>query len=293
MNQTPHSADVEILVATMYREDSGFLEKMFAENNLSTLSVLVINQTEKGKELTSHHPNIRVINRYENGLSKSRNLALREAKGKYCLLADDDVVFLPDLAKKIKNGFETFPEADVISFMTLTTDKKNYWKYPERAGRMPRKKIRKILSVEIAFSLEKLMRYKVWFNEFFGLGAEFPNSANYLFLRELHKKNAKIYFQPEFIVVHPPTSSSDRVDHDEILYAQVACFSYFYPRWGGLFLAKYIFYLWRRSFISLSEIPHKASVGLKSLKKFKALKSKIYAFEPEAHKNSHHQRHAG
>lgn len=280
MNQTPHSADLEILIATTLREDGVFLEKMFAENDLSTLSVLVINQTEVGKALKINHPNIRVINSFDKGLSKSRNLALREARGKYCLLADDDVVFLPDLATKIKAGFEAFPQADVLSFMTLTTDKKKYWKYPAKPGPMPKKKIRKILSVEIAFSLEKLKKYNIWFNEYFGLGAEFPNGENYLFLRELHKKNAKIYFQPQFIVMHPPTSSSDCVENDDLLYANVARFSYFYPRWGWLYLAKYLFFLWRKSFISFNEIPHKARVGMKSLKKFKVLKTKLYRLDP-------------
>lgn len=277
MNISPDSKNrLEVLISTMNRDSLDFLDAMFVSNDLSEFLILIINQTHEGCILKSDQPNIRIINSFEKGLSKSRNLALSKAQGKYCLLADDDVFFLPDLANKIKTGFEIFPQADVLCFMTLTTNQKKYWKYPAKPGPMPGKKIRKILSIEIAFSLEKIKSYNVWFNEYFGLGAEFPNGENYLFLSELYKKSAKIYFQPQYIVMHPPTSSSDCVERDDLLYANVARFSYFYPGWGGLFLAKYLFSLWRKSFISLSEIPHKARVGLKSLKKFNELKSKIY-----------------
>lgn len=280
MADTPNPVEIEILVATTLREDGAFLGNMFVHNDISTFSVLIINQTIQGKELNLSQPNICVINSYEKGLSKSRNLALREAKGKYCLIADDDVVFLPDLAIKIKEGFEAFPQADVLSFMTLTTNKKKYWKYPAKPGPMPRRKIRKILSIEMAFQLEKLKKYNIRFNEYFGLGAEFPNGANHLFLHELQKKEAGIYFYPEYIVSHPPTSSSDQIWTDELLYANVARVAYFYHEWAWLFLVKYLFSIWRKSYISRKEIPHKIRVGIKSFKKFKELKPKIYSFAP-------------
>ena len=95
-----NSPKLEILMSTMNKTSLSFLEPIFPNHNLEDLNILVVNQTQVGKELNSDLENIRVFNSYEKGLSKSRNLAIQNALGEICLIADDDTEYLPDFASE-------------------------------------------------------------------------------------------------------------------------------------------------------------------------------------------------
>ena len=68
-------------------------------------------------KLESFNPdNINLINVNEIGLSKSRNLAIENAKADICLLADDDIVYENNFESIILNAFNLNPCADIITF---------------------------------------------------------------------------------------------------------------------------------------------------------------------------------
>ena len=94
--------DVEIVIATMNRNSLDFLIPMFPFCHFSEFSILIINQTEENNLLTSEFPSVRVINSFERGLSKSRNLGLENAKGNIILISDDDEIFKKDFDSIIK-----------------------------------------------------------------------------------------------------------------------------------------------------------------------------------------------
>ena len=85
---------LEVLIATQNRTSLDFLLKMFPDHNFKDFKILIVNQTIKGQDLTSNSDAIRVINSYEKGLSKSRNLALQNASCNIALISDDDVIYL-------------------------------------------------------------------------------------------------------------------------------------------------------------------------------------------------------
>ena len=107
---------LEILVATMNRGTLDFLDTMFQNIRLEEVLVLVINQTEEDTQLVSDRAHIRVINSFEYGLAKSRNLAIQHAIGDICLVADDDVVYAPDLQKTISEAFAQNTRAAAFIF---------------------------------------------------------------------------------------------------------------------------------------------------------------------------------
>ena len=119
---------LEILISTMKRSNLDFLKPMFPKD-FTNYNILIINQTEKGQELTSKYDNIRVLNSYEKGLSKSRNLALKNAKGDICLLADDDIKYVENFDNIIKNAFNTNKNFDVLTFMMSDFEGKLAKKY--------------------------------------------------------------------------------------------------------------------------------------------------------------------
>ena len=123
------SIELEILIATMNRTTLDFLSKMFSGQNYLDFNVLIINQTIDSKLLKSECSNIRVINTFEKGLSKSRNIAIKNATKPICLLADDDIVFNEGFENLILKAHQDYPYP-IITFQTQTTNNEMYWDYP-------------------------------------------------------------------------------------------------------------------------------------------------------------------
>lgn len=263
--------DLEILVATMNRSDLNFLIPMFPFAHFSDFQILVINQTSYNNQIVSDFPNVRVLNSFEKGLSKSRNLALKNTVGEIALIADDDVVFLPNFQQKIINQHQRNKDFSIICFQTLTTKNKPYSNYSEKEFWMKEKDFLHVLSIELTFKTKDLNEKNVFFNENFGLGAQFQDAESLFFLRRANYHQAKVLFCPENIVIHNEYSSSDDVVSDRLLYARMAGFYKKHQYGAFYFLAKYIFYLFRKKYISFSEILPKLKTGIKGIQDYKTL----------------------
>lgn len=263
---------LEILVATTNRTSLDFIYKMFKNNVLEDYNILVINQTSDKNALTSEFSKIRVINSNETGLSRSRNLAIQNAIGNICLLADDDVVYLHDFEKPILESYNKFPDADLITFKTLTTENKPYSKYPDQLTDL-KSFYKKVLSIEISFKRESILQNNLFFDVNFGLGSVFQDSENRLFFEEIFKTNQiKTYFSPENIVIHEPSSSSDDVASDRFIFARSAL-NY---KLHGIFVWAYVFRLIaslvRKRLINLNDISSKIKVANQGIRTYKNLK---------------------
>lgn len=266
-----HEAPLEILVSTVNRYSLDFLEVMFQNNSLSNYQILVINQTTADCIIHSSEPNIRVINSFEKGLSKSRNLAIENAVGDICLLADDDVVYLEGFERHIEEAYQKFTDADVITFKTITTENKPFSNYPERSTKLSSFS-KHVLSIEISFKRSSILNSSTLYNEFFGLGATFQDSENYLFLLDLQKQtDLNLYFVPEFIVMHPPLTSSDEVVSDRLIFARCALNYKLYGNAAYVYVFKYLFYLIRHRLITFNELNDKFKVAQSGIHTFKKL----------------------
>ena len=262
---------LEILVATTNRTSMDFIYKMFENNVLDDYYVLIINQTSKDKLFVSEKANIRVINSFETGLSRSRNLAIKNAIGDICLLADDDVVYLEHFDKPILESYNKLPEADIITFKTRTTENKPYSNYPNQISSLERF-YKKVLSIEISFKRESILKNNLEFDELFGLGSHFQDGENRLFFEEVLKnKNIKAYFSPEYIVIHQPVSSSDNVASDRFIYARSALNYKLFGLFAWLYVFKLIFSLVRKRLITINQISSKIKVANQGMKAYKDL----------------------
>ena len=67
----------------MNRSNFEFLQSMFLFSGFYNFNILIVNQTTKDTILKSDLDTIKVINVFEKGLSKNRNLALQNAKTTY------------------------------------------------------------------------------------------------------------------------------------------------------------------------------------------------------------------
>lgn len=269
-------SDLEILVATMNRSNLDFLIPMFPFAHFSQFSILVINQTNPENLIISDYENVRVINSYEKGLSKSRNLAVKNIARKVALIADDDVIFIPDFDSKILEAHQRNTNYSIICFQTLTNENQPYISYRKEEFWMKEKDFGDVLSIELSFKPENLRNKNIIFNEYFGLGAKFQDAESLFFLRRANYNQLKVLFCPENIVIHKAFSSSDDVASDRLIYAKMAGFYKRYNSGAYFFLVKFVFFLLRKGYISFKEVIPKFKTGLKGIKDYKnLLKSKL------------------
>lgn len=267
-------SDLEILIATMNRNNLDFLIPMFPFAHFSEFSILIINQTNEENLLFSEFENIRVINSYEKGLSKSRNLALENASKKILLIADDDVEFIPDFDQKIAIAYNENHEASIICLQAKTKEGKTYSNYKKDSFWMRFKDLVWVLSIEITFKREAIDSKNIRFNEHFGLGAQFQDAESLYFLRRAKYQNLKILFQPQNIVVHEAYSSSDEVVSDRWLFAKAAGFYKRFSVLGYLYILKVVFFLLRKKMIPFSQIRDKINIGFQGISAYKVLLKK-------------------
>lgn len=218
--------DLEILVSTMNRNSLDFLIPMFPFCHFADFSILIINQTQENKLLVSDFPSVRVINSFEKGLSRSRNLALKNAKCKIVLIADDDVVYKKDFDTKIVQAHNQYDNKAVISFCIEKPNGLLFKKYLSSAkASLSLIELFNILSIEISINRSIFDPLGVEFDKNFGLGSIFEMGEEGIFLSDINKQMQQIAFVPAVIVSHPEVSSTDKIDFAQRYYIQGAFLS--------------------------------------------------------------------
>ena len=268
---TYNNLDIEILVSTMNKKSLDFLVPMFPFSHFSHFSILVINQTLEDCILTSDYPSVRVLNFFEKGLSKSRNLALNNAVKKICVIADDDVVYYPNFREEVVNSFNTLKDASIITFNHKRIGLNEPQKKAKASYLHSLKSIWTVSSIEMTFKLEDIKKNKISFNEYFGLGSIFETAEEFLFLRKSFQNKLKIYYSPFVLVSHPLVSSGVHEGENKIVFARSALF---YKTKGilvYLWLLKYLFFLLINNYIKKGESIQKFKIGIAGIRKYKEI----------------------
>lgn len=247
--------DISILISTMNRSDFSFLDAMFPHHNWRDLNLVIVNQTKKGQELKSELENIIVVNSYAVGLSKSRNLALKNCKTTYGVIADDDVVYESDFMMIFLEAIQQKPELALYVFKSCDFNNRDRKKYPNSIFQfsLPLKKF-KPSSIEIMLNIDLVKSKNLKFNENFGLGAYYPVGEEEVFLIDLLTADLKAIFFPKTVVKHLQESSRTKVKDYDFLKTQLILY-YLNNGWvTNIWLYKYLFYIWRKRLQPRSEI---------------------------------------
>ena len=267
-----NEVQLELLISTVNKSSLDFIYDMFKRCELSQLNLLIVNQTTPDCLLESDKTNIRVINSYDRGLSKSRNLAIKNTIGRLCLIADDDLEYVPGFDEVVKNIFKQQPEAGIVHFKAFDESDKPYRTYPKQSRFHNTKTIKGVISFEIAFKKSSIENKNLVFDEHFGLGAEFETAEEYLFCRNALKKGVPVYFENEFIVRHPDENSGKLLGSDKITYARGALNFKIYGNLAYLWVFKYVSFLVRHNYIELTQVPSKIKIALSGIADFKKIK---------------------
>lgn len=196
---------VEVLIAAMHLEDTSIAEK----TNVKT-DALIINQCDENKTVCEEreYGKVRCIYTTDHGVSRSRNAALTNATGDYCLLCDDDEYLYDGYEDKIIKAFETYPKADIICFKikvappadlastALKRSKKKYKKHPCKMGFL---RVLKVATWQIAFRREAIINSCIRFDEHYGSGSKLGSGEENIFLYDCLKNGLKIRYVPELL----------------------------------------------------------------------------------------------
>lgn len=204
---------IETLVATMDRKDFSFIQKL----NLRTDAIIVNQRTaEDYTEIEDNGHLVKVLSTDEMGLSKSRNLALKNATADICVIADDDMTYHDDYAQLISQAYTDHPEADIIAFQVKrygnTKREKQFRVEPHWENYLSSMKIS---SVEITFKRKSIIDKNIYFNENIGAGTDFPNGEESTFLYAALHEGLKILYLPIEIGVVDISESSWHRGYDE------------------------------------------------------------------------------
>lgn len=231
---------IQVLLSCMNVKDFSIIERC----NVQT-DAIVINQCDQDyvKEVSLKNKDnviIKIIMIYttERGLSKSRNLALKNSTGDICLICDEDEVLENGYEKTILEAYQKNKKADVILFDVLSSDAQSCLTVPQ--GRLSFKNIMSSHSVQITFRRELISKSGVDFDEKMGAGTGNGGGEEIKFLYDLYKNGYKLYSVNSLIAKLSPSESSWFSGYNERFFQN---YGWSTRRWAGTILGyAYIWY---------------------------------------------------
>ncbi len=268
---TSKQPEFEFLISTMNRTDLDFLDPMFKNLSSQDFHVLIINQTTKDKLLNSDSKNIRVINDFERHLSRSRNLGIKNSIGKICFIADDDLEYLPNTLDVVRQAYETYSDAAMISFQYLRENNKTFKKYKDKGGYQQDLLHKQVLtSMEITFHSKRINEKNIGFNPVFSFGGRFHWFEEQVFRDDIVRAGLKIAFQPTPIVKHYGKTSVPKEGGREYTQGIVAQKYLVHNNLIYLWIIRYIWILLNRKSIRFSEIFKTWQYGVEAVRDYKS-----------------------
>jgi glycosyltransferase involved in cell wall biosynthesis len=211
--------NIQILMATMAKSR---IDDIDWKNKCIVSPLLLINQSDfDGTETLN---DITMISKKERGSSKSRNLAIDNARGDICIIADDDVSYLENYESIVREAYAKYPDADIITFQIQTTEGKPFKSnYPSKEGYHTKMSILKCASIEITFKRKSVIESGLKLDLEFGLGSKYRVHDEIIFLKDALDSGLKCVYIPIPIVIHPPESSGTDYN-EELLFSKGAAF---------------------------------------------------------------------
>ena len=212
------------VISTMNRKS---IEQLNLEEKNIEKDILIINQITdesiENKTIVDKANNITMLSFNERGLSKSRNRGLENSEADIILLTDDDVIYEKNCDDIIRRSFEKNKDADIITFQVKTPEGNLLKKYSENSFKHNKHSVLKVASIEIAIRKKSIDRYKIKYDENFGLGAKYISGEENIFLTDCIKKGMNVIYEPEVINIHPKECSGNKLDLKAI-YSKGALF---------------------------------------------------------------------
>lgn len=226
---------IQLLISTMHQTDHSLIERMHVGSD-----AVVINQCEQeSREIFEFNNNhILWINTKERGLSKSRNMAIRNATADICMIADDDMVYRTDYVDIVTSAFARI-NADIVGFQVCGIEKK-FKEYSKKEQRISYMKSMKMASVEIAFRRSIFEKNNIQFDELIGAGTDFLMGEENAMLFQCLHKGMTIFYTPKVIADLHVGKSTWFIERDERFFiGKGAAFAAMQPSFTSLLIIQW------------------------------------------------------
>lgn len=196
---------IQTLVAAVDQDVSALAGRMRLETD-----AILVNQCGENAYLEYEHKGFQVkcYSFRERGVGLNRNNALLRADGDVLLFSDEDIVYDPGYAEKVRKEFEEHPEADVLLFNLRVTPERATYRN-ESYGRVRWYNCGRYPTYSCAVRRDKVRRANVTFSLLFGGGAPYSNGEDSLFLMDCLRRGLRIYRTPAEIGEEVPRKSGE------------------------------------------------------------------------------------
>lgn len=244
-----------VLLSCMHEKDYEIIRR----SNINSNCVIINQCNENSKEIITieNNKNCLWINTLERGLSRSRNMAISNAKAGICLIADDDEIFVNDIESLILEAYKKIPQADIIVF-----DIKNYRKnIRNKIFKFKRLQLLRVSSVQITFKKNSIKENNIKFDVKLGAGTGNGAGEENKFLLEAYDKGLQIY--------HYPVNIARLIKNNESTWFKGYDEDYFYKRGVS---TRYILGAWVSCVYAVYFLIFKHNLYKNNIKFLKALK---------------------
>lgn len=183
----------------MHQKDTDIINR----SNVQT-DVVVVNQCDHDSVEESDFVNkngknchAKFINTTERGLSRSRNMAIRNAWGDVCLICDDDELLHDNYEEDILRAYAENPDAGIITFALNRLD--NPMTYPVAKKSLGLKEILRTSSQQVTLSRNLLREAHILFDEKMGSGTGNGSGEENNFLIKCKRAGFKMLYYPSVI----------------------------------------------------------------------------------------------
>ncbi len=180
---------VQVLISTMNLKNSiELLNKMGIKTN-----AVIIDQCDSNYEehIDFNGFIVDIYHTTDRGLSKSRNLAIKNSTADIVIFADDDFKYVDNYEQLVIDGYKNFSKAGILVFNAVKADGSKYKKIPN--GKVSKKYRYSINSIRITAKRNALIEKGLFFDENFGAGTEISSGEDNIFISDCFSKKIKLY----------------------------------------------------------------------------------------------------
>lgn len=254
---------IEILMSVMNQTDMSV-----AKNSNADADILVINQCERNgydEEIYNGHT-IRMISTTERGLSRSRNMAIKNAIGDICIFCDDDVVYNDGYKAAVIKAFEEKKEADIIAFNVEHTNARHKRKINKSFKKAS--VLHTYGSCCLAFKRKSILSKAIFFGVIWGAGSgKITHGEESLWQIEAQRKGLILYQHPFCIAMVSQSESTWFEGYNEKYFYENGAYLFAaYPKLRHIFKYYYIYRLNSVTELNIREQIKWLNAGMKGIK---------------------------
>lgn len=185
---------MNVLISTMNLKNKKEHDNLLKKMNVIDNSITINQVTDNSQELLFNDSTNKLLSFYEKGLSKSRNHAILNSNCDICIIGDDDLRYVKNYEKIIKEAYKKYPDADIIAF-DVERNSKVRKIHSLKEGKVNSLQTLKIRSVQITFKRKSIVENNILFDERFGSGSgKYDSGEESIFLTDCMNKKLKIYY---------------------------------------------------------------------------------------------------